>query len=386
MSTYQHAHPLYRRLGWPSALPLAPRTKGPPPAGFTGWDGIDPSFPDCLEFEQLAAYRGTGQVALRMPSTVIGVDVDAYGGRTGAATVAEATRRWGPLPSGPWSSARDDGVSGIRFYRVPDGTVLVANLAFPELRVGHVEIIQRHHRYAVVWPSVHPTTGTGYTWRGTAAPDMPPAVGDLPELPAAWVAALAGTGCRAERARPEQVERFVAALPAGVACDAVRAAVRAASCSLAAPIVSRHDDVRDHVLRLLRLGERGHPGVSNALAALRVVFVRAVTADGSRTVASAEGEFDRMRDGAHGIGLIETTPTPADRGGCRCGVAGPSPTRAVVTGLLRKVLAADDAERPALLRWAVRRLHAYGSAGQLPDEQVAQLVAQLTDAAGGGTR
>lgn len=379
--TFQDAWPIYRRLGWTGVLPLRPGTKYPPPDGFTGWDGIDPSAADCAEFEQLDRYRSTRQTALRMPPTVVGLDVDAYDDRTGAATLAEAERRGGPLPAGPWSSARDDGVSGIRLYRVPDGTVLVANMAFPEMKIGHVELIQRHHRYALAHPSTHPKTRTPYTWRGTAGPDVPPAVADLPALPESWLHALAGTGLLGERAQPERVARFLGDLPPGAVCDAVRAAVRTADVGLRVPVVSRHDDMLVHVLRLLRLGERGHTGVPSALSALRTVFVQTVTADGSRTPASASAEFDRMRDGANGIGLIEGTPTGPGKRGCRCG-SSPAPTRAVITGILRAVLAAQGDRRPALLQWAVRKLQGYAAAGQLPDDHVQQLVEQLHAATG----
>lgn len=376
MSTYQDTWPLARRRGWPGALPMQAGTKWPPPNGFTGWDGIDPSAADCAEFDQFDRYRGTWQTALRMPSTVAGVDTDAYDGRTGAATITEAIRRWGPLPDGPWSSARDDGVSGIRFYLVPDGTVLVPNLGFPELRLGHVEIIQRHHRYALVWPSIHPKTRAPYTWRDTDGPGIPPAVNDLPALPEAWLLALAGTGRRGERAQPEQVARFLADLPAGAVCESVRAAVRAADASLRAPVESRHDDTMRAVLRLLRLGERGHPGVPAALDVLRTVFVRTVTADGSRTTASASAEFDRMVSGENGIGLIAASPTDPARRGCRCS-SSPLPTRATVTGILRAVLNAEGDQRPALVAWAVRKLRGYSDAGQLPTDLVERLVEQL---------
>lgn len=385
MTVYQDVWPACRRLGWLGVLPLRSGTKYPPPDGFTGWDGIDPSAADCAEFDQLDQFRGTRQTALRMPAVVIGLDVDAYDGRTGGDTIAEASRRGGSLPDGPWSSARDDGVSGIRFFRVPDGTVLVSNVAFPELRIGHVEVIQRHHRYAVVWPSVHPKTGAEYTWRGTSGPGIPPSVDDLPSLPETWLAALAGTARAGERARSDEVARFLADLPTGSVCESVRAAVRAADATLREPVVSRHDDALAAVLRLLRLGERGHPGVPVALDALRTRFVQVVTADGSRTTASASAEFDRMRDGAHGIGLIATSPTNPALRGCRC-TAAPAPTRPVVTGILRAVLTAPGERRPALLRWATARLRGYGKAGQLPSDHVERLVEQLHVATQGTPR
>ena len=211
--TYQQAHPLYRRLGWPGVLPLASVHEGAPAGGVHRVGRGGPVRGGLSDFDELPAYRGTAQTALRMPSTVIGVDVDAYGDKTGAATLAEAEQRWGPLPPGPWSSARDDGVSGIRFFRVPDGTVLVSDIAFREMHLGHIEVIQRHHRYAVVWPRVHPTPARRYTWRGADGPERPPAVGELPPLPRAWLAGLAGTGRTRRAGLPRAGRDFLAEAP-----------------------------------------------------------------------------------------------------------------------------------------------------------------------------
>jgi hypothetical protein len=58
MATYQDAHPIYRRLGWTSLIPLRPGTKLPPPEGFTGWDGVDPSYADCLDWDEDPRYGG----------------------------------------------------------------------------------------------------------------------------------------------------------------------------------------------------------------------------------------------------------------------------------------------------------------------------------------
>jgi hypothetical protein len=107
-----------------------------------------------------------------MPATAIGIDVDHYKDKLGADTMREAMRRWGPLPVGAHSSARGDGSAGIWFFRVPKGATLKTRIAFPELRLGHVEIIQRHHRYACVWPSVHPETGQRYEWYGLGQTDL----------------------------------------------------------------------------------------------------------------------------------------------------------------------------------------------------------------------
>jgi len=375
-ATFQDAWPSLRGRGWP-AFPLMNGTKSPPPAGTTGWDGVDLSGADCAEFDHLPDYAGTRQTAVRMPSTVWALDFDAYPPKTGGRTFTEAARRWGSLPNGPWSSARDDGVSGVRFFRIPDGAVLVPNLVFPELRIGHVEVIQRHHRYAVVYPSIHPDLGSQYTWRGTSGADVSPAIADLPELPQTWLDGLVGLARQGSRALPEQVEQFLAGLPAGAVCDAVRATLRAADAALTAPIESRHDDTCAHVLRILRRGEQGHTGAVAALTALKARFVHVVTADGSRTAASARAEFDRMSEGDNGIGLLLGTPTPDGRRGCRCGVPPVPPTRAVITGILRKVLAAEADERVRLLVWASRKLDGWAQAGQLDPDYTRTVTEQL---------
>jgi len=148
---YAAAYPVYRDLGW-SPIKLKAPTKWPPPTGFTGHDGRDPSGADMYTW---AEEEPGGNVAIRVPGTVVGIDADHYDGKTGAATIAEGEKRWGRLPYSPKSTSRDDG-SGIRLYRVPPGTRLVEKLKFPELGLGGVDIIQRHHRYVMCWPSVHP--------------------------------------------------------------------------------------------------------------------------------------------------------------------------------------------------------------------------------------
>src|SRR5262249_51610384 len=89
-----------------------------------------------------------GNLAIRLPADVIGIDVDACDGKTGAPTIAEAEKRWGELPYSPRSTSRNgDYRSGIRLYRIPPGLELVDRIEFPELGIGDIEIIQHHHGY-----------------------------------------------------------------------------------------------------------------------------------------------------------------------------------------------------------------------------------------------
>jgi hypothetical protein len=133
--------------------------------------------------EQIEASDWGGNVGLRVPPDVIGLDVDAYKG--GLDTLNALINQLGPLPSTRIShSGRNDG-SGIRFYRVP---ILTWVTSLPG-----IEIIQRVHRYAAVWPSMHPD-GRQYGWwdQAEAGPleGSVPLVEDLPELPWSWIAEL----------------------------------------------------------------------------------------------------------------------------------------------------------------------------------------------------
>jgi hypothetical protein len=181
---YADAALVYYRAGW---APIPVRGKARPVAGFTGKDGAVPSLADITVWSENGF--GGWNIGVRLPEHVIGIDMDCYDGKAGAATIADRDARWGKLPPTPCSTSRTDG-SRIRFYHVPEG------LAWPgDLGQGSgVEIIQRGHRYAVVWPSIHPTTGAIYTWYDAAGEEVdgPPLLDSLAELAAGWVAGLSG--------------------------------------------------------------------------------------------------------------------------------------------------------------------------------------------------
>lgn len=180
----------YLAAGW-APLPLPAGKKFPPPPGYTGAGGRWPTA------ERVTAWRKdprSGNVGLRMPDGVVGADVDIYEEKRGDETLAALERRLGPLPA-TWVSTARDAPSGIRFFRVPLG-VRWKGAAGPS-----IDIISHGYRYAVAWPSIHPDTGTEYTWTlpdGTPAEGAVPCVGELPELPWAWVDDLTGAEETAE--------------------------------------------------------------------------------------------------------------------------------------------------------------------------------------------
>ena len=188
----------YRDKYWAGTLPIPYGEKHPPPTGFTGHAA---PYPTVDEIDQWCDDGNRHNICLRLAGVskeheVIGIDVDHYtsGGKEkrGGDQLKALEEKLGVLPETWISSARTDGTSGIRYYRVPRG------LAFRGKIDKDIECIQKGHRFAVVWPSQHPDGGT-YMWfapgvelfdgcwvQGGVIPDAR----DLPELPEAWLTFL----------------------------------------------------------------------------------------------------------------------------------------------------------------------------------------------------
>ena len=308
-AVYGRAAQAYWHLGWQAPLPIPTGQKAPPPDGYTGWDGIDPSYADIHAWIE---DKPNGNIAIRMPEGVIGIDVDNYGTKFGGLTITEAESRWGALPYSPRSTSRaDDRISGIRFYRVPAGLTFVNKLTFPELGYGDVEIIQRHHRYAVCWPSINPLTGLVYQWvDDDGRPVEPPRPLALPELQAPWINGLYEAH-RASGAASLDSGEMAALMTDGEPEGRVLHFVTRAIEHLDTGVGSRFDNTRDTVLALLRCGLDGDLGVRDAIDTLREEYVLAVTSDGSRTDAVARSEFERMITNPRAA-LLLSEPSHAD--------------------------------------------------------------------------
>jgi hypothetical protein len=311
---YATAADAYWQAGWRGVLPMCRGFKGGRqamlPVGYTGHQGVDPSYADILEWSANPVYAD-GNLCLRMPDGVVGIDVDAYGAKTGGRALAEAISRWGPLPAGPRSTSRrdTDPVSGIRLFRIPPGTLLQDRITFPELGVGDIELCQRHHRYVVAWPSIHPE-GRDYWWTND---DMQligiPAIDELPWLPQTWIDALRVTP-RSLNLNGEHYD-VRATLTAGEPSIAVTSRLSQAIKELNLPGQSRHDTCCRHVMALMRMGKNGDPGVHQALGVLREVLVAARRTDNSNTPDGTRDEFDRMITNDNAAREL-VTPSPLD--------------------------------------------------------------------------
>jgi hypothetical protein len=205
---YGAAAPDYFRAGW-QPLPLPPGRKYAPPSGHTGTNGKLIGSIQTIKQWARTPRGAAGNIALHLLHPIIGIDVDTYGEKNGASSLAAAEAELGPLPPTLISSARPDPlVSGIRMFRLPDGCPRLDPKAEERLtsRFGaDIDVISQAYRYVVAWPSANPEAldengkSLVYRWyaqHGDGSIGHPltgvPTFAEIAEFPAAWADLLAG--------------------------------------------------------------------------------------------------------------------------------------------------------------------------------------------------
>jgi len=149
----------YRKAGFFGPLPIPYKKKDPVPTDYNKRVSKYPTL------EKIEEWRSLGQrnICVRLAGVdkeheLMGIDVDDYlkgaKKKDGWDQFLRLENRLGKLPDTWISSARTDGKSGIRYFRVPRG------LAFRGKVDKDIEVIRKGHRYAMVWPSIHPDGGT----------------------------------------------------------------------------------------------------------------------------------------------------------------------------------------------------------------------------------
>jgi len=302
---YAAAFQDYLDAGYAGVLPLPPGAKMSPPSGYTGHDGADPTRDQVWDWAEALPH---GNIAIRLPPGVLGLDVDAYDGKPGAQTYQEACAAWGTPPPTWTCTSRGRGASGIRLYRVPRGIEFAGQVGVA------VETIQRGHRYIVAPPSVHPE-GRVYQWLTpsglVAPPGYVPDVSHFPLLPAAWVSGLAIAEHTPGRDLADgDASAWLRALPDDGSCPVVGRALAKRLRMLTAVGAGRHAEAINATAYLARLGADGHPGVAKALDVYQDAFLSVVTGDGTRTAAQALAEWHRLVTGA--VALAPAQPELSD--------------------------------------------------------------------------
>jgi hypothetical protein len=296
---YAEAAELYASAGW-APLPLGdqPQLKTPPPTGYTGRDGTNPTADDISAW---IAQRGNRNIGVRLPAGVVGIDVDDYGDKGGADTMKATAERHGRLPR-TWVSTSRAGFSGIRWFTAPPG-IMPGKLVHPDNEdVSGVEVIQHTHRYAVVPPSIHPE-GRPYQWitpDGTYS-DTIPTPADLPQLPPAWVDHIRRE-CSCYVVTTYDWTRYKATddrkNPVDDTFDRWSARLNDS--------YGRHDAATGGVMALVAFRHKGWPGAQEALDKLETLFYAAL--GDSRSHREAEAEWKRMVDGAQTKAPSSTIP------------------------------------------------------------------------------
>lgn len=330
----------YLAAGWTSPLALPTGKKFPPPSGFTGRGARVPTEAD---FEAWGADGTRTNIALHLDDGIIGLDVDDYGDKPGAATLADLEAELGALPQTWKSTARPETVGGISYFRVPLGLEYVGGLP-------GIEIVQAKHRYAVAPPSVHPN-GSTYEWTHTGTGEVtlePPQVSELPELPPRWVAALSEKatpkGSKAQAAptlSDEDTLSVIREMPSGEPCDHIKKAAGGIALGTA-----RHDNYRDAQLAVLRYGRMGCPGAEQAVERLGRMFIAEMTSTGD-DVETRAADWERGLRGAVAI-------VAADSQGDTCGEP-VSDTRRSLT------LTPASTIKPTRVRWSWEARMALGA-------------------------
>lgn len=321
MADYSSAAESYWQAGFKGVLPLPPLRKEPTPSKYTGYKAKWPEWSDIQAWKdngfsakvdgEFRHFDSEGaNLAVHLPNTVVGIDVDAYGDKKGEACLEEAVSRWGPLPETVKSTSRLDGVSGIQLFRVPAGVELRTLITFPERNLDGIEICQYFHRYVVAWPSVHPDTGRVYRWLSTKGDILAkvPHIGSLPELPQRWLDGLRRTTAL-QTDTNVNVDEVLGSLTLGSMSFKVEDVFNASVTQLENSTGGRHDLILKFTGTLFRLSEQGESGVAEAIRELGLFFVEVVTRDGSRTEEEAWSEWDRVVQGQRIHDLIADTPS-----------------------------------------------------------------------------
>lgn len=320
------AAPAYWLTGWLGALPLPARQKNPPPTGYTGHRAPLPTG-DQIDVWLTDPARLTANIGIRLaeidgPHEILGIDVDHYAddpakAKFGGDQLDVLQDKLGELPDTWTSSARSDGVSGIRFFRVPTG------LRWNGQADKDIEIVSRGYRFAVVWPSIHPS-GDVYTWYEPGNPpdgastwsfdgDGLPKAADLPELPQPWIDHLT-TGRADDDVHDIDNDSSVDELRAWAIAtfndgDADSMCARVSKsveeqCERITAEATSHDKIVNAHYHLYRLAAEGHTGWRAAIETVEAAYRDDVIARDKRGRSEVRDEL--FRSGTNALRKVKT--------------------------------------------------------------------------------
>jgi hypothetical protein len=297
----------YTGRGWP-VIPVHPQSKECAVVGYTGRDGKYPTLAEVTAWTD--EYSGHN-IAIRLPRDIIGIDVDAYDGRLGYETLQEREAELGELPRTYVITSRGGDTSGIRLFRVPTGKNWKGTAG------AGIDVLTWYHRYAVVFPSVHPQTGNEYAWYhekedGTFRASECPSYTDdiIPDLPREWQDWLSGGTSAASKVgklNRSVVDQWIREYGGGQPCAMMNDTTGKYINKLVDAedkLDIAHNSMVEGQRAIVGDGMAGHSGMARELTRLRAAFLDAVCERRERS--SAEQEWQRALYGV--VRLFFDTP------------------------------------------------------------------------------
>ena len=272
------------------------KAKAPYDPGFTGREG---AWPNGDDIDRWMERYPQANIAIRLPINVICLDVDDYDGHEGGATLERIEGELGKLPDTVRSSARwDEGISGIRWYTIPDDYL---DVEWPSHAGPGIDVLAWYERYAIVPPSVH-ANGKQYRWYLEADDTFIAKLEtvDFPGLPAAWCEYLARNPAHDEVDYSVNVQEWLEEHGQGKPCDFMADTYEEAIGELAEAKDGGgiHDLTASLAYRLVGNAAQRHSGALEALKALREAFMELVSARDRGRRNEAREEWKRILDTA----------------------------------------------------------------------------------------
>ena len=370
----------YWKAGY-APLPLPAGQKKSPPTGFTGGNGKRADAQKLKEWAESSQYENGNICAWfghpvkvdGIAYQVVGIDVDHYDAKRGGDELRRLEKELkSKLPATWISSARTDGISGIRWFLAPLKDASGKQIEFRGKADNSIEIIQRKHRYAVVWPSV--VDGRQYWWfppavaitdDGRSSPaawredhDLPN-IAEFPVLPGEWITYL-----RNHRTNYEEIDldisitklfRWADKLFNDGQADAMCWNIASALATWEKRITeneSSHDKITEAHWMLYRLAAEGHTGWKDAVTKIEAHWINNVGSAGKRHLSEAHAEIFRSKTGA-----LRKIKPQVDRDGvaAECTCAGPGAnlwhSDKVPLGVAHQFMLANEREDTPIKLW-----------------------------------
>ncbi|WPH58034.1 DNA primase/polymerase [Gordonia phage LuckyLeo] len=307
-------------------FPLKPKGKNPlEKDAYTGKKNPFPKAPQAFVDAQLAKAPQKANIGIWVGPDVICLDIDDYVKDEGTdkekryvgfAEYEKLAEELGPLPDTYITTARADGKSGIRWYRLPEKYInretLNNTINFSGKASSNIDVVHRGYRFAVVGPSIHPETDSPYrTYAPGVAPDGksfeptdPFSVHDLPFLPESWIKFLSkdyteysDVDMDMSMQSDKIVDWYKDRMPKGKACSQVKKSVKYALKELSER-ADGHEVLTAADWNILNLGAEGHPGAYAGAVHFEKHYFESMVKRGKRSPSEVKREIFRSRTNA----------------------------------------------------------------------------------------